>query len=446
MKNIIKLSLICMGLFGLIPAHATLDLELTQGVSSAIPIAVSAFTNDSASSVPGNQAVSQIITNDLNNSGQFRVKNTPENSAAGNFDFAYWRGQGVNDVVIGNVNALPNGKFQVQFRLMGLYAQNNANQSDSSAATLLSQSFTTSREGLRTVSHHISDLVFQKLTGIRGVFNTKIAYILVNRQPNLPGRPMKSQYRLEVADMDGYNPQTLLTSKQPIMSPSWDPDGKNIAYVSFENHEAGIYFQNIYNAHRQLVTRFPGINGAPAFSPDGQKMALVLAISGNPKIYLLDLASKKLTQLTQGSSIDTEPCFSPDGKSMIFTSDRGGSPQIYRYTLATGQTERLTFTGNYNARALYLPDERGIVMMHREGGLFSIAYQNLASGQFRTLTQAGSDESPSLAPNGQMIIYATDTAERGVLAMVSLNGRIKLKLPARDGSVQEPAWSPFLHN
>lgn len=435
MKNLIKISVVTLGFLGFVPAHATLDLELTQGVSSAIPIAVAAFTNDSAAVVPGNQAVSQIISNDLNNSGQFRVKNTTDNSAdAGNINFTYWRGQNVNDVVLGKVTALSDGKYQVQFRLIGLYPQ----------APLINDSFTTSQAGLRTVAHHISDLVYQKLTGMRGVFNTKIAYVLVNRSPGLIGRRIKSEYRLEVADIDGFNPQTLLTSSQPMMSPSWAPDGKNIAYVSFENHEAAIYLQNIYNAHRQLVTRFPGINGAPAFSPDGRKMALVLSLTGSPKIYFLDLANKKLTQITHGSSIDTEPSFSPDGKAMIFTSNRGGGPQIYRYTFATGQTDRITFTGNYNARALYLPDGQGIVMMHREGGLFSIAYQNLTSGQLRTLTPAGSDESPSLAPNGQMIVYATDTADHGLLAMVSTNGRIKLKLPARDGGVQEPAWSPFL--
>lgn len=435
MKNVIKISVVALSFLGFVPAHATLDLELTQGVSSAIPIAVSAFTNDSAAVVPGNQAISQIISNDLNNSGQFRVKKTPDNSAdAGNVNFTYWRGQNVNDVVLGKVTALSDGKYQVQFRLIGLYPQ----------APLLNDSFTTSQAGLRTVAHHISDLIYQKLTGMPGVFNTKIAYVLVNRKPGLLGRHIKSEYRLEVADIDGFNPQTLLTSSQPMMSPSWAPDGKNIAYVSFENHEAAIYLQNIYNAHRQLVTRFPGINGAPAFSPDGRKMALVLSLTGSPKIYFLDLSSKKLTQMTQGNSIDTEPSFSPDGKAMIFTSNRGGGPQIYRYTFATGQTDRITFSGDYNARALYLPDGQGIVMMHREGGLFSIAYQNLTSGQLRTLTPAGSDESPSLAPNGQMIVYATDTADHGLLAMVSTNGRIKLKLPARDGGVQEPAWSPFL--
>lgn len=434
MKKIIKLSVIMLAAFCVLPSYATLDLELTQGISSAIPIAVTNFSNDTPANVPGNQALSQIISNDLSNSGQFNVKNSAGNTS--NFDATYWRGQNVNDVVLGQVTALSGGKYQVQFRLMSVYAQNN---------TLLSESFTTSQAGLRTVAHHISDLVFEKLTGMRGVFNTKIAYILVNRQPGLPGRHINSQYQLEVADMDGFNPQTLLTSKQPIMSPSWMPDGKNIAYVSFENREAAIYLQNIYNAHRQLVTRFPGINGAPAFSPDGRKLALVLSVSGNPKIYLLDLVTKKLTQVTQGNAIDTEPSFSPDGKSMIFTSNRAGSPQIYRYTFANGQTDQLTFSGNYNARALYLPDGQGIVMMHREGGLFSIAYQNLTSGQLRTLTPAGSDESPSLAPNGQMIIYATNTAAHGLLAMVSINGRIKLKLPAREGGVQEPAWSPFLH-
>lgn len=438
MKKFLIFSTISIGILFSASASAILDLELTEGISSAIPIAVTAFSNDSAANVPGNQSLSQIISNDLNNSGQFRVKNSADNSGA-NFNLNYWRGQAVNDVVMGKVNALAGGKYQVQFQLLSVYNTNAATNN-----VLVSQSYTTTQAGLRNLAHHISDVVYEKLTGIPGVFNTKIAYVLVNRHPNVPGHPMKSEYHLEVADIDGFNPQTLLTSQQPIMSPSWMPNGKEIAYVSFENHEAAIYIQNIYNANRRLVTRFPGINGAPAFSPDSKKMALVLSVSGNPKIYLLDLNSKKLTQITQGSSIDTEPSFSPDGRAMIFTSNRDGGPQIYRYTFATGQIERITFTGDYNARALYLPDGRGIVMMHREGGLFSIAYQDLTTGQMRPLTRAGSDESPSLAPNGQMIVYAMDTYEHGLLGMVSLNGRIKLKLPARSGGVQEPAWSPFL--
>ncbi len=422
-------------------ANAALNLELTQGINAAIPIAIVPFAGESNAPVPGNTQLTTVIRTDLQNSGQFQVKSpgllTDTPSDVSQVNVANWRKQAVNDLIIGKVADLGGGRFQVSVDLIDLYKATPGQPANS--AVLMHQVFTTTQAGLRKLAHHISDLIYQQITGVRGVFSTKIAYILVQ-----PGANETSKYSLEVADADGFAPRPLLISPLPIMSPSWSPNGHEIAYVSFENNEASIFLQDVRTAQRHLISKFPGINGAPAFSPDGRKVALVLTTSGNPKIYLMDLASRQLTQLTNGFSIDTEPSFAPDGKSILFTSSRGGTPQIYRYDMAGGQVSRITFDGNYNARASYLPDQQSIIMMHRETGIFGIAKQDLSNGQVQVLTQSGNDESPSLAPNGKMVLYATEYSGRGVLGVVSTDARIRLILPAREGSVQEPAWSPFL--
>ncbi len=418
------------------PALSMLQLELTQGVSSAVPIAITPFTGTSVTA-PGDETIDQIVSNDLQNSGEFRVVG-PQNIVAPatpvNINYSYWQQQKIDNLVVGHITTKFGGRYTVNFELVSTYkgAQHNN--------ILMQDSFTASGSGLRELAHHISDLIYTKLTGTPGIFNTKIAYVLVQRAPNKP-----TQYKLELSDVDGFNPQTLLSSAQPIMSPAWSPDGSKLAYVSFENHRAAIFVQSLASGQRQEVSDAPGINGAPAWSPDGEKLALVLSKTGNPNIYILNLASRQLRAITQDWSIDTEPSFSPDGKYLLFTSNRDGTPQIYRYTFASGNTDRITFTGNYNARATFMPDEQGIVMMHRQDGMFGIAKQDLQDGRVWVLTQAGQDESPSLAPNGKMVIYATQYGGRGVLAQVSTNGQVKLRLPAREGAVQDPAWSPFLH-
>lgn len=411
---------------GLKSAFAIVDLELTQGMSQALPMAVIPFSGQPDSTSPSN--ISSIISADLKNSGRFRLVNhAADNSRA--TDYAYWKSVGADNVVTGSVESI-GSQSKVSFQLLDPV---NANH------VLLSQSFNVQSADMRALAHHISDLIFEKLTGIRGIFSTRMAYVVFN-----PQAPAQTRYQLEVADIDGYNPRSLLISTQPIMSPAWSPDGSKIAYVSFENKRSQIYYVNVSTGQRRLITSYPGINSAPTWSPNGQKMAVVLSKSGRPEIYLVDMLSGGLTQLTNSDSINTEPAFSPDGQSIVFTSDRGGSPQIYRYHLASGQTSRVTFDGDYNASASFVPDGSEMVLLHRVSGQYDIAVQDVNSGIITPLTRSGNDISPSVSPNGQMILYSTRYQGRTALALVSIDGRIQLTLPSREGSnVQDPAWSPF---
>lgn len=425
------LLLIIMVIFTQSVANAALELELTQGVDRALPLAIVSFSGQQ--SADAKQQVSAIVSADLQNSGRFRLvkgnaKNQPNSPQA--VDYSFWRKQGADNIVVGKVQALSGGRSQVTFQLLDVLSNNHV---------LVNKTFTVNNRDLRALAHHISDMVYQQLTGDRGIFSTRIAYVLVQRSTG-----KKAKYMLEVADADGFNPQALLTSSQPIMSPSWSPDGKQIAYVSFEKKRAQIYIVNVATGQRRLVSSFPGINGAPAWSPRGKYLAVVLSRSGAPKINLINLATGAVSQLTKGSAIDTEPSFSPDGNNIIFTSNRGGSPQIYKVNIPSGRVQRVTFNGNYNARASFTPNGQDIIMLHRNGGLFNIAIQDIKSGQLIDLTRSGQDESPSVAPNGKMVIYATHYGGNGVLSVVSTDGRVQLRLPARDGDVQEPAWSPFL--
>lgn len=421
MFKICKILFICTIFLVGASAHAALELELTQGVDTAIPIAINSFGSQ--------DSISPVITADLKNSGRFKlVAGSATNPS--NIDFDYWRGQGADNVVTGQIVA-SGGQYKVSFKLFDVY---NHNQ-------LLADQYTVKSGQLRQLAHHISDLIYQQLTGDRGVFSTKIAYILVNRAPG-----QRPKYRFQVADADGYNPKTLLTSTFPLMSPAWSPDGKKIAYVSFEGHRAAIYIQDLASGQRRILSKFPGINGAPAWSPDGSKMALVLTQTGYPKIYILDLSSNSLQRVTSDYSLDTEPSWSPDGRSLIFTSNRGGTPQIYRVNLDDRSIKRVTYDGSYNARASFTADGKNIVMLHQDGEGFNIAAQDLTSGRVTVLTNSSSNESPSVAPNGKMVIYATDANNHGVLAEVSIDGRVKLLLPALDGEVQEPAWGPLKNN
>lgn len=417
-------------------SHALLNLELTRGVSGAVPIAVVPFSQDMG--IP--QDMSDIISHDLQMSGRFKVygrnklSSTP--SALQDVEFGYFKNLGTDNIVIGKVKELGGNRYQVSFQLLDTFKGKDAPQQ----AVLLSRQFDVSGDGLRALAHHISDLIYQQVTGIKGVFSTRLAYIVVQRPTDAAAR-----YTLEVADMDGQNPRTLLASPDPIMSPAWSPNGKQLAYVSFEKKHAAIFIQDVASGSRRLVSEFVGINGAPAWSPDGRKLALVLSKDGTPNIYVLDLATNHLSQSTKDFSINTEPAWSPNGSSIIFTSNRSGGPQIYQKNLSSGAVSRLTYEGNYNARASFTRDGNHVVVLNKSSSLYNIGVLDLNSGVFRILTNSGSDsESPSIAPNGSMVLYGTLYNGRSVLGMVATDGSVQLRMPARNGEVQDPAWSPFL--
>ncbi len=444
------------------PLQAELNIEITQGTVGAVPIAViSEATVDAASS--GSEVsfdqLAKIVRNDLRASGRFqplRRNQLPKNLSTKEIDHLVWQDMGVENLIIGSVEPRGLDRYTVSFKLLDIF--NAKNSSASTVSHKLSQQgdvvlqtgqdldilAAKSYHGItpdrfRALAHHISDVIYERLTGVRGAFSTQIAYVVVTE---VRGRP---HYRLEVADMDGYNPKTLVQSKEPIMSPSWSPDGRSLAFVSFERNRAEIYTMDVRTGQRKRLTNFKGINGAPSWSPDGRKMAVVLSKDGSPKVYVLDLASHKLEQMTRGYSIDTEPTWTQDGRSIYFTSNRGGKPQIYKVDTRSKRVSRVTFHGEYNARPKLTPDGRYLVMIHRsKPGVFHIASQNLINGEVKILTDAKLDESPSLSPNGAMVLYGTKQNQRRVLGLVTIDGRGHLRLPAREGSVQEPAWSPFL--
>lgn len=418
MRKIIA-ALLCSFTFFLInSSYALLNLELTRGVAGAIPIAIMPFNLQGEHPA---QDVSDIITNDFKMSGRFNVSNSQSN---------------VDNIVTGKVEQNGNDRYTVSFQLVDAYkSKDKASQS-----VLLNKTFTVSGKELRAVAHHISDSIYKQITGVRGVFSTRLAYIVVQNSGDASTR-----YILEVSDIDGYNPRALLTSTDPIMSPAWSPNGRQIAYVSFEKQYAAIYIHDVATGKRSLVSEFKGINGAPAWSPDGKKLALVLSKDGTPNIYTMNLSTHQLTQLTKDYSINTEPSWSPDGCRIIFTSNRSGGPQIYQKNLATGAISRVTYDGNYNARASFARDGNHIVVLNRESELFNVGILDLNSGIFKVLTNSGSDnESPSIAPNSSMVLYGTLYKGQSVLSLVSTDGSVEMRMPARNGEVQDPAWSPFL--
>ena len=404
------------------PLYA-IDLELTQGVNSAIPIAIETQSQGTSAF-----DVATVIRNDFNFCGQFRLVNMGSGFASQAWDV--WQRAGADHVVHVNVAQQGGQKFLVYYQLKDVALRGQTSKQ---------QEFSVNSNQLRALSHHIADEVYKQLTGTRGIFSTKLAYVKVQRFSD------QARYSLEVADLDGTNPHQLLVSSEPIMSPNWSPDGRQIAYVSFERRKAQIYEVSVETGQRRLITDFSGINGAPAWSPDGREMAVVLSKAGSPKIYAVNLQSGAMRQLTFGDSIDTEPRYAPDGKSIVFTSGRGGSPQIYRLSLADNSISRLTYDGTYNARASLTPSNQDLVLIHRqEDKRFNIGVQHMGSSQIFLVTNGDMDESPSVAPNGKMVVYATQTGHQGILAMTSLDGAVQIKLPARDGDVQEPTWSPFL--
>src|SRR5215813_718914 len=405
------------------PARAALTIEITGAGSNQLPIAIVPFRAEDGLS----QKITPIVNADLTRSGLFRMVdvggvNPPYEPQ--DVNFGTWRARGADAVVIGTIAPRPDGRYDVNFRLMDVGKQTQ----------LAGFAYSASAAQLRLTAHKIADVIYEKLTGDAGVFATRIVYVVKQGK----------RFELQVADADGYGAQTVLASNEPIISPSWSPDGGRIAYVSFENRKPVVYVQSLGSGVRKAVANFWGSNSAPAWSPDGSRLAVVLTKDGGSQIYLVGADGGGASRLTQSSAIDTEPNFSPDGRSLLFTSDRGGTPQIYRQSVSGGQPERVTFDGTYNVSPRHSPDGKSFTFIQRNGTRFNVAMQDFTTRQVQVLTDGAVDESPTFAPNGKMILYATEVRGRGLLSAVSSDSRMKQRLVSDAGDVREPAWGPLL--
>ncbi len=396
-----------------------MTIEIVGGAANKIPLAIPPFAGSPAESA--NPA--QVVASDLGRSGYFRLveegASTPVDPQAPGLPA--WKGRGADAVLAGQILPAAHGKVEVRFWLFDAVRQTQ----------LAALAYTTSPAGLRAVAHKIADVVHEKLLGEPGSYSGRIAYILKRG----------GRYELQVADADSQNAVTVTGSPEPLISPAWSPDGQKLAYVSFEDKKPVVYVQNLADGGRRAVARFRGSNSAPAWSPDGRKLAVALSKDETSQIYLLDLETGETRRFTRGGALDTEPVFSPDGQWLFFTSDRGGTPQIYKTSLAGGEASRVTFEGGYNVSPALSPDGKTLAFVHRRDGRFHVAVQDLGSGQMQVLTDTAFDESPSFAANGRMILYATLVNGRGVLATVSVDGRVRQRL-SQNGDLREPAWGP----
>jgi len=412
------------------PARADLQIDITQGVSDPIPIAIVPFAR---TPTDGGFDLAAVVQHDLDGSGRFRSMDRhlmlSQPQRATDVVVADWRGAGEDYVVVGRVGGGAGTQLTVDAELV------NALTGQSLGALHVTATAGT----LRTAAHQVSDFVFQRILGTRGAFATRIAYVAVD------GVPPSQHFQLLVADADGESPQVVLDSRQPIMSPAWSSDGQWLAYVSFEDHVSAIYVQELRSGQRQRVSARAGVNGAPAWSPDGKRLALTLSGSGgNLDIFVLDLASQQLVRITDDPAIDTEAAWSADGSQLYFTSDRSGGPQVYRTDVATrGRVQRVTFGSSYNARPRLSPDGRSLAFVSRDGSDYRIAVQDLGNGSVRLLTHGSLDESPAFAPNGMSILYAGRVNGRGTLATVSVDGLVTQRLKSDRGEVREPVWGPL---
>ncbi|MDH3634073.1 MAG: Tol-Pal system beta propeller repeat protein TolB [Gammaproteobacteria bacterium] len=408
---------------------AALTIEITGGVEGALPIAVVPFdTSRLSSKLPVDLA--EIVASDLNRSGVLKSMSRsklPANPHYSNqVQYARWRKVGQDYLVVGRVLEKSPGLYSIEFQLLDVLKQKQ----------LLGRSMPARKRNLRSRAHQISDYIYEQITGTRGAFNTRIAFVRAQKDA-------ARKYVLQVADTDGFNAQNVLESDEPIMSPSWSPDGKSLAYVSFENERPEIYIQHLATARRSKVAGFKGLNSAPSWSPNGKFLALVLSKDGSPDIYTLNTATKRLKRLTTHRAIDTEPVWASDGKTIIFTSDRAGSPQLYRVNVDGGKPKRVTFEGRYNTAASLSPDGKYIAMVHGEQGQYKIAQYERGTGNLTVLTDSTLDESPSFSPNGKMVLYASTRGNRGYLYAVSIDGRAKHRLSDQAGDIREPVWGPF---
>ena len=410
-------------------AFGTLNIEINKGVEVGYPIAIVPFGIEGVGQL--DSKLEDVIESDLTLSGRFdplpRTSFISMPTDLNSVQYKDWRLVKAEGLVVGKVINIGNGQLEVRFRLLDVFRERQ----------LAGQKFLVKADKIRKVAHQISDIIYEKLIGTPGTFDTKIAYVTV--EGDKPAR----KYLLKIADSDGFGPTTILQSSDPILSPAWSPDGNFISYVSFEKKHSTIYVQNVWNGKRSLVADHPGLNSAPAWSPDGRALAMTLSKDGNPDIYIYDLDSKKLRKLTRHTAIDTEAAWSPDGRSLVFSSGRSGAPQIYQIPATGGTPKRLTFNGKYNAGPSFSPNGEDIVMITDQGNGFRVGLYSSADRTVIELTDTVQDESPTFSPNGEMIIYATQQDGRSVLATVSKDGSVQRVLRFQQGSVREPAWSPF---
>lgn len=421
-KTLVRgLLLLCLAAAG--AARADMTIEIVGGGANRHAIAVLPFQNETPLA---REALTPVIRNDLLLTGAFRmvdtagVANQPFEPAQ--ISYPAWRGAGTQSLAIGKVEAA-GGQVKISFRLFDAAQQKQ----------LTSGEFTVAPGQTREVAHTIADMIYEAITGQKGIFNTRISYVLKSG----------SQYLLQVADMDGRGAQTILRSKEPIISPAWSPDGGKIAYVSFEAKKPVVWVQDLGSGQRRAVANFKGSNSAPAWSPDGRQLAVVLTTSGNSQIYVIDANGGGARRVTHSNAIDTEPVWSPDGSQLYFVSDRAGGPQIYVQPVAGGTPRRLSWDGSYNVSPKVSPDGRTLSYIRREGGQFRVVVQDLASGDNRVLSSGAYNERPSFAPNGRMVLFASDEGGRSVLYAAAPDGSSKVRLAVINGDVQDPAWGPF---
>lgn len=411
--------------------HAEVRIEITQGVNTARPIGVVPFKWAGSGAAP--EDVGGIVAADLRNSGKFnpldRSRLPQQPTSAQEVQPAAWSALGIDAVVVGQVASNPDGSYQVSYQLV---------DTGGAPGTVLAQnSYKVTKQWLRYAAHTASDETFQKLTGIKGAFRTRIAYVVQTNGGQFP-------YEVRVADYDGYNQFVVHRSPQPLMSPAWSPDGSKVAYVTFESGKSALVVQTLSNGAVRQVASYPRHNGAPAFSPDGSKLAFALSKTGSLNLYVMDLASGQTRQVTDGRYNSTEPTWFPDSQTLAYTSDQAGAPQIYKIGLNGGTPQRITWEGGQNQDADVATDGKSMVMISTNGGAQHVAKQDLETGAVQTLTDTFLDETPSLAPNGTMVIYSSTQGMGSVLQLVSTDGRFKARLPATDGQVKFPAWSPYL--